>query len=278
MNYFTTDTDLTAVANAIRQKGGTTASLTYPNGFVSAISAIPTGGGGGGYEDEIIQRSISGTYINNTADLIGTGAFNGCSSLEGVNFGSCLKISANAFLNCPSLKTASFARCKNILQNAFSGCRSLTDAYFPSCSSIDKAAFKDCTSLQNISFPVMSIANQSAFMACTSLSIVDFPKCKTIGSQAFMGCTDLKTISFPMGSAISSQAFQKTGILSAYFLGSSIPTLTSTNVFSSTPIASGSGHIFVRESLYSSWIAASKWATYASAIVSMTDAEIEALG
>lgn len=39
------DTDLTSVANAIRTKGGTSAQLAFPAGFVSAIDAIPTGGG-----------------------------------------------------------------------------------------------------------------------------------------------------------------------------------------------------------------------------------------
>ena len=40
------DADLTSVANAIRTKGGTSASLAFPSGFVSAINAISTGGGG----------------------------------------------------------------------------------------------------------------------------------------------------------------------------------------------------------------------------------------
>ena len=44
-NYLTTDTEITSVANAIRTKGGTNASLTWPNGFVNAISNISTGGG-----------------------------------------------------------------------------------------------------------------------------------------------------------------------------------------------------------------------------------------
>ena len=44
--YLTNDTDLTAVANAIRTKGGTSEQLTYPDGFVSAIEAIKAGGGG----------------------------------------------------------------------------------------------------------------------------------------------------------------------------------------------------------------------------------------
>lgn len=42
--YLTNTTDLTAVANAIRAKGGTTTPLVYPNGFVDAISNIKAGG------------------------------------------------------------------------------------------------------------------------------------------------------------------------------------------------------------------------------------------
>lgn len=40
------DADLTSVANAIRTKGGTSASLAFPAGFLTAIAAIPSGGGG----------------------------------------------------------------------------------------------------------------------------------------------------------------------------------------------------------------------------------------
>lgn len=44
-NYLTNDTELTSIANAIRTKGGTSAQLTYPTGFVTAIQNIPSGGG-----------------------------------------------------------------------------------------------------------------------------------------------------------------------------------------------------------------------------------------
>ena len=43
--YLTNTTDLTKVASAIREKGGTSDSLVYPDGFVTAIQAIQTGGG-----------------------------------------------------------------------------------------------------------------------------------------------------------------------------------------------------------------------------------------
>ena len=43
--YLTNTTDLTKVASAIREKGGTTDPLVYPDGFVTAIGNIQTGGG-----------------------------------------------------------------------------------------------------------------------------------------------------------------------------------------------------------------------------------------
>lgn len=39
------DAGLTSIADAIRTKGGTTGSLTFPGGFAEAIAAIPAGGG-----------------------------------------------------------------------------------------------------------------------------------------------------------------------------------------------------------------------------------------
>lgn len=53
------DADLTAVANAIRTKGGTSAQLAFPAGFVSAVNAIPTGGGGGGLSDFELLTEIN---------------------------------------------------------------------------------------------------------------------------------------------------------------------------------------------------------------------------
>ena len=42
-DYLVTDTELTSIADAIRTKGGTSADLSFPTGFVSAINAISTG-------------------------------------------------------------------------------------------------------------------------------------------------------------------------------------------------------------------------------------------
>lgn len=44
-NYIATTEELTAVADAIRAKGGTSELLVFPDGFVSAIDDIQAGGG-----------------------------------------------------------------------------------------------------------------------------------------------------------------------------------------------------------------------------------------
>ena len=62
--YLTTDTELTALANAIRAKGGTSGTLSYPNGFVSAIGDIQTGGGGNDviFYDNLATNKIYASY------------------------------------------------------------------------------------------------------------------------------------------------------------------------------------------------------------------------
>lgn len=78
MEYLTNTTDLTKVAAAIREKGGTSDPLVYPDGFVTAIQAIQVG-----TEWQIVvtvksgatvtatkgSLSVSGTSVNGTCTL-----------------------------------------------------------------------------------------------------------------------------------------------------------------------------------------------------------------
>lgn len=64
-NYLTTDTDLTAVADAIRAKGRTSGLLAFPQGFVDAIEDISGGGGGVDLSElstNISQNTLGGLF------------------------------------------------------------------------------------------------------------------------------------------------------------------------------------------------------------------------
>lgn len=72
--YIATDQEIKSIADAIRAKGGTSAALTFPAGFVSAIEAISTGGGGSPTLYVLTQTSsantgcsVEGHAVNNVA-------------------------------------------------------------------------------------------------------------------------------------------------------------------------------------------------------------------
>ena len=74
------DADLTSVANAIRTKGGTSADLAFPSGFVSAVQAIPSGGGGFNYDDLVNATRYSG---EGSLGMVKRPAFTGVVNLTG---------------------------------------------------------------------------------------------------------------------------------------------------------------------------------------------------
>ena len=132
-------------------------------------------------------------------------------------------------------------------------------------------AFEGCSTLTTVSFPACTVINYAAFARCSALTTISFPACTTIGSYAFSTCYALTTASFPACIDISSYAFRYCSkLISLYLMGSSIPSLSSTNAFNSTPISgTGSGKIYVPSSLYNSYLTAAKWSDYSSHFVSM---------
>ena len=78
--YLTNTADLTAVADAIRAKGGTVAQLVYPSGFVSAIQAIQTG-----VTPQLIVTTSAGAAVTATKGsktVSGTAGADGTCTLE----------------------------------------------------------------------------------------------------------------------------------------------------------------------------------------------------
>lgn len=78
MEYLTNNTDLKKVADAIREKGGTSAALQYPDDFVAAIGEITTG-----IELSLIVSVTSGSVVTATkgAAVISGTAVNGSCTL-----------------------------------------------------------------------------------------------------------------------------------------------------------------------------------------------------
>ena len=119
--YLTNTADLTAVADAIRAKSGQTGQLVYPDGFVSAINAIETGGGGGSDElvNSLIDRTISGVYVNNTVTAIGVYGLAGCTKLTSVVLPAVRRTDGNSMTGCSELTKADFSNLQTIRYSTF---------------------------------------------------------------------------------------------------------------------------------------------------------------
>ena len=110
-------------------------------------------------------------------------------------------------------------------------------------------AFYADARLTTVSLPVATSISTYAFYSCSALTSADFPVATSIGSNAFNGCT-----------ALTSLTLSKNRVAK----------LSDTNALQSTPIASGTGYIYVPDDLVDQYKVANNWATYANQILPLS--------
>ena len=167
--YLTDGDDLTSVANAIRTKGGTSAQLAFPSGFVSAIAAIPSGGGD-------YDKLIDGTLVNASSSNVTTIRF-------------------NAFARLTSLESASFPNATKVLGSAFNAAENLVSIYLPLVTVLDGGNNFEKVKASTIVLPSLTTINGSyTFRNNTHLQAVDFGNPSSLPNQGFAGDTSLGII------------------------------------------------------------------------------------
>lgn len=174
--------------------------------------------------------TLSLKITNNT---VPKDCFNGCTSLETIDFssykGSVTNIEEGAFSKCTSLKSITISDNCAIKNNAFlnSGdsdgftvngkITGVGDSAFEnstikcidlsSCTGIGSAAFKDCSDLKEVSLPAISTLPLNAF-AGSSIEKIVANSCESIGISSFDGCDSLQTVNMAGLSSIGNYAFR----------------------------------------------------------------------
>ena len=124
-------------------------------------------------------------------------AFEGCSSLTGIDIPNTKTIGGGAFRNCVALTSVSLPAATSIGDYAFENCKALTSVSLPAATSIGGGAFRNCDALTSVSLPAATSIGDYAFYSCDALTSVSLPAATSIGDYAFYSCYALKSITLP---------------------------------------------------------------------------------
>lgn len=112
-----------------------------------------------------------------------------------------------------------------------------------------------------------------AFRECVGLTGINFPNVVSIGTQAFRSCS-LTSVDFPLVASIGTYVFSDCSALTSVVLrASTVCNLQSANVFTGTPIESGTGYVYVPDELVDSYKSATNWSVYADQIRPISELE-----
>ena len=93
---------------------------------------------------------------------------------------------------------------------------------------------------------------------------------------SFMGCSNLEKIDFDVLEEIKDADFYQCSALTAVIIRSpAVCTMRDSNAFKATPIASGTGYIYVPAALVDSYKAATNWSTYAAQFRALEDYTVD---
>lgn len=159
-----------------------------------------------------------------------------------------------------------------VASDAFGGNKTIQTVNLPYATNVGNRAFQNCSKLSQVNLPACSYIGDNVFYTCSSLSQVSLPVCSTIGWYAFQACNSLSQISFPMCSYIGGNVFRNCSSLSIITIGySSVCRLDNSNAFHNTPIASGTGSIYVPASLVDAYKSAENWSYYSTQIFPISE-------
>ena len=169
-----TESYLTGIGDAIRSKNSST-DRYKPSEMADAINDITTQDNT--VLNSILNRRISGNYVND--DLTEVGGY--------------------AFANCNNLTAATFTKVTKVGEGAFYFCRSLESISLPEVKEIESSSFNYCSSLESISMPKIEVLGSDKelygiFNSSYRMTTINLPSTiQSIGKNAFKN-TNITTI------------------------------------------------------------------------------------
>lgn len=140
-------------------------------------------------------------------------------------------------------------------------------------TAIGDNAFYKCSKLTRISFPNAVTVGIAAFQNCSFVSVA-LPNAVSVGNYCFASNAKLTTAEFDRCESFGNLCFyQDSKLIRLIIRSNNVATLVNSNAFNQTPIASGTGFIYVSDELVDEYKSATNWSTFADQIKGISELE-----
>lgn len=193
--------------------------------------------------------------------IVDNDAFMECRKLHSVSFPNAISLGEYSFGGCGSLINVELPLVKEIGYGSFAECYNLVSIDLPNAVTVADSCFRNCDKLENVNIPKVEMARYSMFYNCISITKIDLPSVVSIGdtwnNYVFYGCKNLTAV-----------ILRSTTMVTA--LGDN-----NQQMFYDTPIANGTGYIYVPAALIDTYKADTAWSTYASQFRALEDYTVD---
>lgn len=233
-------------------------------------------------EDAFITRTLGGDYENDRVTSIGYGCFHSCTNLTSVSFPNVTELKDYTFYGCSKLTRASLPNVTGVGGHVFNLCSSLTTISLPLLKSAGTYAFSN-TKISVIDFPLLETMGTYTFGNITASCTLNLPKLATVANSGFRNSKGITRVDLAIASKVDNLSFYFCNNIETLILRKTdaICTLSNTNAFTGTKIASGTGYIYVPKALLSDddatkdYRRATNWSKYASQFRAIEGSEFE---
>lgn len=291
------DATLEAIADAIREKTGDSNAMT-PLEMPTEIENIPTGG-----MDETFKNLMNGTatgvvtlsgsdYVNMGSIMITLGANrNSVTELHLPNTENFDSFSANGGLisydtsGNSVLQVLDIPKCKSIYLN--NNTRSTSQGSFTNLTTINAPKLEKIGGLLRSSqivdlyLPELKSCNLQIYNV-QSLKTIKFPKFQNPTINSWLQyCSNVERAEFGNNSLGGTNVYFRAGTFNGTALNALVlryntnANLSNANALANTPIASGTGYIYVPRALINTYQSATNWTTYSSNFRAIEDYTVD---